>query len=481
MRAALHYVVALGLLTIYGGQVCPLIDTLTLAHWGTIVSGAFILLVMSRAVLVPRLVECAPLLEQSVRTFYLELGLFTAFGVGLSVFDHAILGFPTLESGVKVILGFMTFGFFIGLDLALARVRNYGEAVMRQDVPPPEAGRYTSLTRKFSFFALATVALTGGVLILAVAKDVYWMKHNADKLHESLTHLAILAEVGFILILLCGYTLLIIYSYTRNIRLFFGRETEVLRKVRDGDLSSRVPILTRDEFGEIADHTNSMIEGLEERDRIKHVFGKAVSPTIAARLMQQAEDGISLGGSMQPLVILFSDIRNFTARTESSPPEMVITDLNAWFTEAVEAICDHDGVVDKFIGDGILAVFGLDGDMSACEKAVACAREMLVRLERLNPTLSAPIDIGIGIHKGEVLAGILGSPERLEFTVIGDVVNTASRIEGMTRRLDASVLISEAVKHDLEKATSFSGWKDFGELELRGKTHPVRLWGLSAG
>ncbi len=91
---------------------------------------------------------------------------------------------------------------------------------MRQDVPPPEAGRYTSLTRKFSFFALATVALTGGVLILAVAKDVYWMKHNADKLHESLTHLAILAEVGFILILLCGYTLLIIYSYTRNIRLF---------------------------------------------------------------------------------------------------------------------------------------------------------------------------------------------------------------------------------------------------------------------
>ncbi len=219
-----------------------------------------------------------------------------------------------------------------------------------------------------------------------------------------------------------------------------------------------------------------MIEGLEERDRIKHVFGKAVSPTIAARLMQQAEDVFARrfhAAAGDP----FSDIRNFTARTESSPPEMVITDLNAWFTEAVEAICDHDGVVDKFIGDGILAVFGLDGDMSACEKAVACAREMLVRLERLNPTLSAPIDIGIGIHKGEVLAGILGSPERLEFTVIGDVVNTASRIEGMTRRLDASVLISEAVKHDLEKATSFSGWKDFGELELRGKTAPCQALG----
>ncbi len=89
------------LLTIYGGQVCPLIDTLTLAHWGTIVSGAFILLVMSRAVLVPRLVECAPLLEQSVRTFYLELGLFTAFGVGLSVFDHAILGFPRWKAGSR--------------------------------------------------------------------------------------------------------------------------------------------------------------------------------------------------------------------------------------------------------------------------------------------------------------------------------------------------------------------------------------------
>ncbi len=478
MRTSLHYIAALILLTIYGGQVCPLIDTLTLVHWGSIVAITFIPLTLLRFLLLPKVVEEAPFHDQPLRQFHLEFGLFITFGIALSIYDTLELGFPALESGLKVVLGFATFGFFIGADLALSRQRHNSKTIIEQDIITAKLERYTSLPRRFSTFALTTVTLAGTILILTVAKDVYWMRHNTDLIKESFVHVTIMAEVGFILFLLCAYSLLIIHSYTQNMQLFFANENNVLRKVRDGDLNSRVPTLTKDEFGEIADHTNAMINGLRERDRIKIVFGKTVSPTIASRLMRQAEEGFSMGGSMQPLVILLSDIRGFTARTESSNPKTVLKDLNAWFAEAVESICNHDGVVDKFIGDGILAVFGLDGDMAACEKAVACARDMLIRLERLNPELSEPFSIGIGIHKGEVLAGIVGSPERLEFTVVGDVVNTASRIEAMTRELGASVLISEAVKNDLETTMPMTDWINFGEWSLKGKAQPVGLFGL---
>lgn len=477
MRTTIHYLVALVLLTLYGGQVCPLIDTLTLTQWGSMLFLTLGALLLIRSRLLPRMVRTAPLYDQPGRQFVLEFALFLAFGLGLAIYNTVWLGFPLYESGPKVVIGFITFGFFIGLDLALARERESGEKIIKQDLMPVETARYTSLTRKFSGFALATVFLVGSVLILTVVKDVYWLSEIHMPTEGMHAQLLIVLEIGFILLLLCGYILNTIISYTRNIRFFFGNETRVLRLVKEGDLTKRVPPLTRDEFAEIADHTNTMIDGLRERDRIKSVFGKAVSPTIARRLIEQEENGISLGGSMQMLVILFSDIRSFTAYSESNPPEMVIKDLNHWFAEAIQAIQGHGGIVDKFIGDGILAVFGLDGDMAACRNAVNCATEMEARLRALTPKLCAPMQIGIGIHKGDALAGIVGSPERLEFTVVGDVVNTASRIEGMTRDLNASILISETVYADLKDVMDVSSWQDHGKQKLKGKTEPIRLFG----
>lgn len=481
MRTILHYTAAIFLLTIYGGQVCPLIDTLELHHWGVLVCVTFGVIILARSVLVSRVVDSAPLYDQPSRQFILEFSLFAVCGTLLALFNTLHLDFPVHESGPKVLIGFVTFGYFIGLDLALARERYNGQDIMNQNLTPPDTTKYTSLTRRFAGFALVTVLLVGAILILAVIKDVYWLSEVNFATDGMKAQLLIMAEVGFILFLLCGYTLNIIVSYTRNIRLFFGNETEVLRRVQGGDLTTQVPALTRDEFGEIAAHTNIMIEGLRERERIKSVFGKAVSPTIARRLMEQEEKGLSLGGSMQFLVILFSDIRSFTSRTENSSPEMVIKDLNRWFTEAVEAINDHGGVVDKFIGDGILAVFGLDGDDNACLNAINCAHRMQERLVGLGPDLCEPMEVGIGIHKGEVLAGIVGSPERLEFTVVGDVVNTASRIEGMSRDLDATIIISEDVMGDLRKSGMDDGWIDYGEQSLKGKSESIRLFGQGRG
>lgn len=478
MRTITHYLAALALLTIYGGAVCPFVELLPLTTWALTLAGAFAPLALARWLLLPRVVEMAPLHSRPGRQFLLEFALFILFGLVLCVYNVIVYQFPVVESGLKIITGFIVFGFFIGLDLALEREYLTGKTIVKQNIAVPKADRYTSMTRKFASFALATVALVGVVIILVVVKDVYWLTEIDYWEEGTRAELLIFMEIGFILAILCAYVLTIIISYTRNIRFFFGNETTILRRVSEGDLSGRVPNLSRDEFGEIASHTNTMIEGLEERDRIKSVFGKAVSPTIANRLMEQAGDGTPLGGSSQFLVILFSDIRGFTSRTESGDPQALISDLNAWFTQAVESIDAHGGVVDKFIGDGILAVFGLDGDPDACRKAVDCARDMHTRLDTLNPALSTPMSVGIGIHKGEVVAGIVGSPERLEFTVIGDVVNTASRIESMTRPLEAAVLVSEAVYADLDNDMDLTRWQDFGEQQLKGKSQSMRLFGL---
>lgn len=475
-RAILHYLAAMILLTIYGGQVCPFIEVLPLAHWGGLVLSTFIPMGLVRWWLLPQFVDKAPVHEQPGRQFRLDLGLFFLFGVVLAAYNTLHLGFYVFSNGPKVVIGFVALGFFAALDLALERERSNGLRIIRENLSPPEAVRYTSLTRKFAVFALATVLLAGAVVVLIVAKDVYWLAELDIATEDTEAQLLILGEVAFVLLAISGYIMLIIASYTRNIGLFFGNETSVLRRVRQGDLTGRVSRLTADEFGEIASHTNAMIDGLVERDRIKNVFGKTVSPAIANRLMDSSESpGLHSGGSIQPLAILMCDIRDFTSRTESCSPEQVIKDLNHWFTEAVEATNAHGGVVDKFIGDGILAIFGLDGEMDACEKAVACAEEMLARLERLNRELDTPISVGVGIHRGEVLAGIVGSPERLEFTVVGDAVNTAARIEELTRELDADILVSEAVRNDL---SSGRAWQDFGEQSFRGKVERLRLYGL---
>lgn len=475
MRAIVHYLVALGLLTLYGGQVCPFIEELTFLRWSAILSMAFVPIVLLRFFALPRLVAAAPLHDQPGRQFLLEFWLLVISGVFIALHNNMVLDFPHLESGLKVVVGFVVFGYFIGLDLALERERRTGEEIIRRKLPPPETVRYASLTRKFTLFALSTLALVGIVLILIVVKDLLWLTtidYAQDGRHAMLL---IFMEISFILAALLVYVFTIIRSYTRNLRLFFGNETRILRRVTRGDLDEFVPAVTRDEFGEIAAHTNTMIDGLRERERVKNVLGKAVSPSIAKRLMDQAADGLCLGGATQQLVILFSDIRSFTRRAEASAPETVIGDLNAWFGEAVAAVNGHGGVVDKFIGDGLLAVFGLDGEPDASRKAVDCARDMLVRLERLNPSLSAPMSVGVGIHKGEVLAGIVGSPERLEFTVIGDAVNTASRIESMTRNLPSDILVSEAVVGDL---SGVDEWVDHGPQPLKGKAATIRLYGI---
>lgn len=189
---------------------------------------------------------------------------------------------------------------------------------------------------------------------------------------------------------------------------------------------------------------NYMLEGREKR-RLRNLFKRYVDDQVIERILETPH--LALQGDRKTISVMFSDIRNFTTRSETMEPEALVSHLNRYFEKMVEAIQSNRGTVDKFMGDGIMAVFGapLDDEDSALH-AVQAALAMLERLEQLNREWAAegfePVRIGIGIHTGEAVVGNIGSPQRMEYTAIGDVVNTASRIEGLNKDLGTELLIS---------------------------------------
>lgn len=214
-----------------------------------------------------------------------------------------------------------------------------------------------------------------------------------------------------------------------------------------------------------------MLMQIREKRFIRNAFSSYVSPQIlkeimAGRLSQE------LGGTRKNVCVLFSDIRNFTTYCENKPPEEVISLLNEYFSEMTLSIHKHGGTVDKFIGDGIMAFFGAPQPLECAEQnALESALDMLVSLDRLNERLAArgvaPIKIGIGLNSGEVVIGHVGSATRHEYTAVGDVVNTASRIEGLTKELQYPILCSSTVA----EAVNFSGGLvDLGKHPIKGRS-----------
>jgi class 3 adenylate cyclase len=214
-----------------------------------------------------------------------------------------------------------------------------------------------------------------------------------------------------------------------------------------------------------------------EKQLLRTAFAGHVSPQVMRAILggQLKPDG---EGERSQVAILFADIRGFTARSEKSTPEAMIALLNRYYAEVSAAIHGRGGAIDKFIGDGLMATFGVPQPLPAPERnALEAAQDMLVRLVRLNDELKAeglePLEIGIGIHAGEVLAGYVGSRRRRDFTVIGDPVNTASRLEGLSKTLGYPVICS----HEIAAAVGFAGGLvDLGAQPVKGRSD-VHVWG----
>ncbi|MEO9962127.1 MAG: adenylate/guanylate cyclase domain-containing protein, partial [Nisaea sp.] len=219
-----------------------------------------------------------------------------------------------------------------------------------------------------------------------------------------------------------------------------------------------------------------MLEDISSEKRMKSTMSRYMDPGLADQLMKGGED--ILGGKSLEATILFSDVRSFTTLTESLGPQGTVQMLNEYFTIMVDCISRENGMLDKFIGDAIMAGFGVPLPLEDCEdRALRAAIAMLRELDEWNVTRvkkgDMPIDMGIGLNTGNIVSGNIGSPKRMDFTMIGDGVNLAARLESACKQYSARLLISEFTYRKLKGTYRI---RDIDKVIVKGKTEPVGVY-----
>ncbi|MGH7962074.1 MAG: adenylate/guanylate cyclase domain-containing protein, partial [Candidatus Binatia bacterium] len=246
-----------------------------------------------------------------------------------------------------------------------------------------------------------------------------------------------------------------------------------MQEIFRGNLGYRLGISREDEIGFLSRSFNEMAGGLEEREKIRDVMHKVVSPEVARELLQR---GVALGGEMREVSVLFADIRGFTTLSEGLPPSELIRLLNVYLSRMSRVIEEEQGVIDKYIGDEVMAIFGTPLPLADhATRAVAAALGMLKELSRLNAEqqLPSPLKIGIGIGSGVVVAGNVGSPQRLNYTVLGDTVNVAARLQELTKEYGVPLILSGATYEQVQ--TVFS-CRLLGTVAVRGRQQETALY-----
>lgn len=333
-------------------------------------------------------------------------------------------------------------------------------------------GIYRRLFTLSAWLMLIPVTVLGITLIVRVA-DTFQIFDVGD----STPYLLPLIATAFApVIVISGVMIIVIRNIANEIAQPADELVKAMQLVADGHLDIHIPITTADEFAELNRGFNQMVKGLQERERLHDAFGRYVSPELATQVREQ---GASLSAQMMIASVMFVDIRNFTPLAEKLSPIEVVTILNRFFALVEPLIQQQGGWINKFLGDGFMVLFGVPvPDADHAKRAVIAARQIRDALATLNaqhagqfPSLS----IGIGIDCGEVVAGSIGSPDRIEYTVIGDIVNVAARIESLNKELGTTILISEAV---YLSAGIVGAYQEMPPTSVKGKSAPVRVYAL---
>jgi len=240
-----------------------------------------------------------------------------------------------------------------------------------------------------------------------------------------------------------------------------------LAKVQRGDLDARVSVYDGTQIGQLQLGFNEMVTGLQERERIREAFGTYVDPDVASRIL---DEGTDLAGEHVEVTVMFIDIRDFTGFAERTRADRVVAALNELFSGFVAIIHEHGGRVDKFVGDGLLAVFGAPRRQpDHADKALQAALKIVDEVRS-----SEDLEFGIGLNSGEVVAGNIGGSGRLEFGVIGDPVNVAARVEAATRATGDPILIAQRTAALLTQP--HPELVERPDVQLKGKSEIVRLF-----
>ena len=288
----------------------------------------------------------------------------------------------------------------------------------------------------------------------------------------------------YLLIVAISFAILAVFIYSNQLIHPIHLLTLAAKQISIGKYRLKLPILAKDEIGVLTSSFNNMSKGLQERENLKESFGRFVNKEIAERSLRGQ---LPLGGVLRDVALLFCDIRDFTSLSEKMLPEELVEFLNAYFSRMIKCLVKQNATVDKFIGDAIMAHWGAVKKIkNPCTMAVMAALEMrkaliLFNADRLRATGKngnvqvGPIHIGMGINYGPVVAGQIGAKERVEYTVIGDSVNLASRLESLTKEYAVDILISEFVCQEIKEDFKT---QSLGKVKVRGKKEKVGIYAV---
>ncbi|MBN2040734.1 MAG: HAMP domain-containing protein [Spirochaetes bacterium] len=326
--------------------------------------------------------------------------------------------------------------------------------------------RYKDETGLYHLGSFNKIGIGGSGVIATVAENIAYQEvYNQQRRNIYLTIVVLTVAV------------LIIFFFGKTLTTPIVRLLGATKKIKNGDYNVKIRPAFKDEIGELTYAFIEMGQGLEEREKIKTAFGKFVNPELAEMV---TKNEVKLGGERKTVAILFSDIRSFTSISEKLQPEEVVEFLNEYMTIMVECIDRTGGVVDKFIGDAIMAEWGIPAsrgnDTENAINAALMMRKVLLEFNKDRGGDKKPvIRIGIGINTGAVLAGQIGSEDRMEYTVIGDAVNLASRIEALNKPFGTDVLISEDTYNLVKDLYTV---EKMSPIRVKGKEEPQQIFAV---
>jgi class 3 adenylate cyclase len=370
-----------------------------------------------------------------------------------------LLDIPTIQAALLFPVSYLLYISccvlrYVGLELAIRPVmRDIGEQIVGLSLPP--SARVTLHQR-----LLATVPMVTWGTALIVGGLVTHNTRNLDTVGlAGVVAVGVTAAVSIWLGLVLADA---VSAPIRDLR-------DATRRLSSGDLTMHVPVVSTDETGELAAAFNAMVVGLRERERLREAVGTFVDPALTERILAEGTD---LRGEEIEASVLFVDVRGFTEFAERATAPEVVACLNELYEAIVPVIEQHGGHANTFVGDGLLAVFGAPArhaDHAARAVAAACEIARLVR-----EGVGGELRVGLGVNSGRVVAGTIGGGRRRDFTVIGDPVNTAARVEAATRLTGDDILITESTWRAL--GGSSDDFEERPSVPLKGKSTTVRLY-----
>ena len=405
------------------------------------------------------------------------------FGMLMPVIMQSFFGFPptTLTQSLRMIFGITC----IGGSITILTIYFSAESLWRQELPKffPEGG--LSEVRgafKVSVKArLSVVFLMISLLPLTVLGVSAYCKAqallSADSAMGEQIISGLLFQIVFITAVGVLVSLILSLFVSKSVSAPLKEMETAMKEVEKGNFDVQIRIVSNDEIGALGEGFERMIKGLKESEAIKESFGKYITQEIRDEILGGR---VPLDGEMKRATLLFSDLRDFTPFVESTHPKQVVSIINQYFSEMAEAIKQNQGLILQYVGDEIEAVFGApvpydDHPDMAARAALEMKRRLALLNERLKEQGFAPFRHGIGIHTGAVLAGIIGSKERSSYALVGDTVNLASRIQGLTKDFSCDVILSRTT-HDL--ITGVYQMEQLSPMKVKGKSQDVMLYKL---